>query len=167
MWLVFSLLQLSEFFLSSVCWVLIMMCLGVFLFFCLDSLVFCKLPVPGWLSFLRLRKISAIILLNKLSMHLVCISSLSTPMIHRFGLFMVPQIFCMFHLYFLSILSWSFTVWSNSSILSSVPYTLFSACSIPFTKLLIQIFIWDIELIISDYFSGFPYLYWFPLSYLR
>jgi hypothetical protein len=30
------------------------------------------------------------------------------------------------------------------------------------------IFIWDIELfILDDYFLGFPYLYWFPLSYPR
>jgi hypothetical protein len=44
--------------------------------------------------------------LNMLSVPLVCISSPSSiPMIHRFGLFMVSQISCMFHLYFLSILS--------------------------------------------------------------
>jgi hypothetical protein len=78
------------------------------------------------LFFSRLGKFSAIIVLNRLSVPLVYISFPFTPMIHRFGLFMVPQISCMFHSYFLSIFSWSFTIWSNSSTLSSVPDTLFS-----------------------------------------
>jgi hypothetical protein len=56
----------------------------------------------------------------------------------------------MFHLYFLSILAWSFTVWSNFSTLSSIPGTLFSSYSTLFAKLSIAIFIWDIVLLISD-----------------
>jgi hypothetical protein len=52
--------------------------------------------------------------------------------------------------------------------LSSIPDTLFSTCSTLFMKLLIEIFIWDMELFILDFFfPGFPYLYWFPLSYSR
>jgi hypothetical protein len=101
---------------------------------------------------LRLGKLSAIMLLNRVLMPLVYVSSpCSTPMICNFGLFMVSQIAFMFHSYFLSILLWSFTVWSNSSTLSSVPYTLFSTCSTLINKLSIVIFIWDIELFISDW----------------
>jgi hypothetical protein len=94
---------------------------------------------------------SAIILLNRLSMPLVYISSPSSTMLHRFGLFMVvSQMSCMFHLYVFSILSWSFTVCPNYATLSSIPDTLFSICSTLFTKLLTEIFIWDTELFISD-----------------
>jgi hypothetical protein len=53
----------------------IMMCLGCFSFGAV-SLVFCKLPAPGCLSFVRLVEFSAIILLNRLSMSFVCASSL-------------------------------------------------------------------------------------------
>jgi hypothetical protein len=127
-----------------------------------DGLVFCKLPIPGWL-FLRLRKFSNIILLNMLSMPSVCNSSY-TPMIHRFGLFMVFQISCMFQSYFLSIFSCSFTIWSNSYTLSSVLDTIFSDCSTLFSKLMIVIFIWNTEYLFWG-FSGFPCIYWFPLSY--
>jgi hypothetical protein len=82
------------------------------------------------LSFSSLGKFCAIILQNRLSVPLVCTCSpYSTPMIHRFGLFMVSQIAWMFYSYFLHILSASFTVWSNSSALSSIPDTLFSICS--------------------------------------
>jgi hypothetical protein len=38
--------------------------------------------------------------------------------------------------------------------LSSIPDTLFSTCSSLFTKILIEIFIWDIEFFILDFFSG-------------
>jgi hypothetical protein len=48
--------------------------------------------------------------------------------------------------------------------LCSVPGTLFSTCFTLFAKLSTEIFIWDIELFEIDYFSGFPHLYWFPLS---
>jgi hypothetical protein len=79
-------------------------------------------------------------LLNRLSVHLVFMfSPSSTPMICRFGLFMVSQISCVLHSYFLSILSWSFTVWSNSFTLSSIPDSLFSTCSTLFAKLSIEI----------------------------
>jgi hypothetical protein len=64
----------------------------------------------GDTPFLEVRSFSAIILLNKLSMPLVCTSSSVTPMIHSFGLFMVFQMSCMFYSYFLSILSLSFTL---------------------------------------------------------
>jgi hypothetical protein len=52
---------------------------------------------------LRLGKFSAVMLLNKLPMPLVCTSS-SIPMIHSFGLLTVSQKFFMFRSYFLSIL---------------------------------------------------------------
>jgi hypothetical protein len=102
--------------------------------------------------------------LNRLSMPSVCNSSSSTPMIHRFGLFMVFQISCMFHSYFLSIFSWSFTIWSNSYTLPSVPDTIFLDCSTLFSKLMIVIVIWNIEYLFWV-FSGLPCIYWFPLSY--
>jgi hypothetical protein len=41
----------------------------------------------------------------------------------------------MFHSYFLSILSWDFTFWSNLSILFSIPDTPFPTCSTLFAKL--------------------------------
>jgi hypothetical protein len=50
MWPVFSPLQLSEFFLCSVCWVFWLWCAWWCFSFGPDGLVFCKLPVPGWLS---------------------------------------------------------------------------------------------------------------------
>jgi hypothetical protein len=44
--------------------------------------------------------------LSSLPVPLVCVSSpSSTPMIHRFVLFMVSQISCISHSYFLNILS--------------------------------------------------------------
>jgi hypothetical protein len=48
-------------------------------------------------------KFSAIMLLTKMSVPLVCISSPSSiPMICKFGLLMVSQRSCIFHSYFLS-----------------------------------------------------------------
>jgi hypothetical protein len=52
---------------------------------------------------LRLGNLSAVILLDKLSIPLVCISFSSRPMIWRFGLLMVFQRSCRFYFYFLSI----------------------------------------------------------------
>jgi hypothetical protein len=50
------------------------------------------------LSFTRSWTLLAIILLNRLSMPLFYISSpSSTPMIHRFDLFLLSQMFCMFY----------------------------------------------------------------------
>jgi hypothetical protein len=56
-------------------------------------------------------------------------SSLSSiSMFLKFALLMVFQSSCMFHLCSLSVLFF-FVYWSNSSILSSIPDTLFSSCS--------------------------------------
>jgi hypothetical protein len=70
-----------------------------------------------------------------LSIPLVFISS--TPMINGFDVFMVCLVSCMFHSLFHRHVSWYFTVWSNSSPMFSVPYTLPSTFSNLFTKLLI------------------------------
>jgi hypothetical protein len=128
-----------------------------------DGLVFCKLPIPGWL-FLQIRKFSIIILLNTLSMSSVCNSSpSSTPMIHRVGLFMEFQISCMFHSYFLSIFSWSFTSSSNFifCLMSLILY--FQIAPICSVSLWLW-FMWGNESLFWG-FSGLPYLYWFLLSY--
>jgi hypothetical protein len=53
-------------------------------------LVFCKLPAPERLSFLKLGEFLAITLLYTVSIALIYISSpSSTPIVHMFGLFMV------------------------------------------------------------------------------
>jgi hypothetical protein len=58
--------------------------------------------------FLKTGEASIIVLLNKLSMPLLSISSLSIYMIHRFELLMVFQMSCMFHSCSFSIFSIAF-----------------------------------------------------------
>jgi hypothetical protein len=88
--------------------ILIIICLGIFLFWsCLFGILKASCT---WISFpfSRLRKFSAFMLWNTIP--LVCISSSSSiPKIHRFGYLMMSQMSYMFHSYFLSNFSWSLT----------------------------------------------------------
>jgi hypothetical protein len=144
---------------------LIMICLGclflVLIVWCSISFLYLNEPLS------QLEKFSIIILYNRLSMPLFCISSLfSITMIHKFSLFMISQMSFMFHSYFLSIFSWSFVV-------DIIPllcllffllhFQIVPLCSPRFwLGYLFGIFN---SLFQIDYFSGFPYLYWFPLIY--
>jgi hypothetical protein len=83
------------------------------------------LVLSVWMSISRFGKFS-VILLNIFSMPLACTSYPSMPMIHRFGLFMVSQRSCIFHLYFLIPFFLSLSGCSNSCNLCSNPNTLFS-----------------------------------------
>jgi hypothetical protein len=150
MWLAFSFLWLSQFFLCSLCWVFYYDVSGGVSF--LVMMVWCSvrfLQLGDIISYLRLRKFTAITIFNRFSMPLAFISSpFSTSVIHRFGLFMVSQISCMFHSYFLSILSWSFIACYNSLTFCSIPDTLCST------------FNYDIDL---GYWVDFLFFFFFGL----
>jgi hypothetical protein len=79
---------------------IVIICFGVLL--CLSVCCSNNLLFLGYYFFLKFKKAFVIILLNMFSMSLILPLSLSMP-IYRFGILMVPQRSCMFHLYFLII----------------------------------------------------------------
>jgi hypothetical protein len=144
---------------------------GGYFFFSPDSLVFCQLPIPvwpslswGWISFQLLFYWTAIY-------GLVFISLLLCPwfVVVAFSL-ASKYLACSIHIFvefFLSL----FTVWQNSSTLSSIPDILFSTCSTLFPSFwlrylfgilscLFQIdyFLVSISLLISSFMSWIVFL---------
>jgi hypothetical protein len=112
--------------------------------------------------FLRFRKFSAIILLNMLSMFLVCTySSSSMPMIHRFDLLMVPQssacclYFFNFSLSFLHVQH--IYLVSRSDILTSIWSYLLQRFS---TEFLFDLLNFSLPEFQFDSFSEFLNVYW-------
>jgi hypothetical protein len=101
------------------------------------------------LSFLRLGEFSTVMLLDKLSVLLVCLFSSSIPKIYRFGLLMVYQsliISIRIFLVFFHCL-WLIDLIPVLYIPSLILY--FQLVSLSLARLSIDVFIWDIEFFIS------------------
>jgi hypothetical protein len=114
----------------------------------------------------RLEKFSDVILLNMFYISLFYTSSLSSmPISHRFGLLIVSQRYCKFHLYVLIILSLLLPECSNSSTLSSSLSFCWSSLLARFSAEFFELLSFSFLEFWFDFFSRFLYLYWIPLSY--